>query len=202
MNNKFFEIPDEKQLRIINAGFEVFSQNEYKKASTDEIAHRAEISKGLLFYYFHNKKEFYMFLYDYAFREIQENVVSDDFNNIKDFFELCKYAATRKYELLIRTPYLSDFIVRAFYSHREAVTDAIDTSVTEVMSDLFEHYFSHVDFSRFREDVDPKEIYSMMVWMTDGFMHEQQRNQEHLNMDEILVKYDRWSELLKRVAYK
>lgn len=32
MNEKFYRLPLEKQQRIINAGYRVFSQNSYKKA--------------------------------------------------------------------------------------------------------------------------------------------------------------------------
>ena len=52
MENKFLELPKEKQLRIINAGMEYFGQYGYKNAKTDDIATKAGISKGLLFYYF------------------------------------------------------------------------------------------------------------------------------------------------------
>lgn len=31
MNDKFFSLPEEKQQRIINAGYHVFSKNSYKK---------------------------------------------------------------------------------------------------------------------------------------------------------------------------
>lgn len=66
MNEKFYELPAEKQQRIINAGLEVFGAYDYPQASTDDIAAKAGISKGLLFYYFKNKKEFYLFLFDYC----------------------------------------------------------------------------------------------------------------------------------------
>ena len=62
MNDKFFSLPIEKQEAIVNAGFRVFSQNSYKKSPMSEIADVAGISKSLLFYYFHNKKELYLFL--------------------------------------------------------------------------------------------------------------------------------------------
>ena len=63
MNPRFRELPEEKQLRILNAAMEVFAQNDYKKVSTDLIAAKAEVSKGLLFYYFRNKKELYFSVY-------------------------------------------------------------------------------------------------------------------------------------------
>ena len=62
---KFLELPNEKQLRIINAGFEYFGKYGYKGANTEDIASRAEISKGLLFYYFKNKESYYLFLCEF-----------------------------------------------------------------------------------------------------------------------------------------
>ncbi len=56
MNEKFYSLPEEKQQKIINAGFRVFSQNSYKKSPMNEIADCAGISKSLLFHYFHNKR--------------------------------------------------------------------------------------------------------------------------------------------------
>ncbi|SHG40302.1 hypothetical protein SAMN04488530_101160 [Asaccharospora irregularis DSM 2635] len=38
MNNKFYKMPREKRDVIINAGFEVFSKNSYKKSPMQEIA--------------------------------------------------------------------------------------------------------------------------------------------------------------------
>ena len=64
MNEKFFSLPLDKQEKIINAGFRVFSQNSYKKSPMSEIASEAGISKSLLFHYFRNKKELYLFLWD------------------------------------------------------------------------------------------------------------------------------------------
>ena len=64
MNPKFYALPQEKQRAILNAGFHVFSQNTYKKSPMSEIAEAAGISKALLFHYFQNKKELYLFLWD------------------------------------------------------------------------------------------------------------------------------------------
>ena len=56
MNDKFYALSKEKQDKIINAGFRVFSKNSYKKSPMNEIAAEAGISKSLLFFYFKNKK--------------------------------------------------------------------------------------------------------------------------------------------------
>ena len=74
MNEKFFTLSPEKQARITNAALEVFARNDYKHASTDDIAAKAGISKGLLFYYFRNKQSLYLYLYDYALEQVRGQV--------------------------------------------------------------------------------------------------------------------------------
>ena len=64
MNEKFYTLSKEKQDTIINAGFKVFSDNSYKKSPVQQIADEANISKSLLFYYFKDKKELYLFLWN------------------------------------------------------------------------------------------------------------------------------------------
>lgn len=52
---KFERLPAERQEAIVNAAVEAFGRNDYKNASTESIARKAGISKGLLFFYFKNK---------------------------------------------------------------------------------------------------------------------------------------------------
>ena len=64
MNDRFFLLPEEKQQAILNAGYRVFSENAFRNSPMSEIAAEAGISKSLLFHYFHNKKEFYFYLWE------------------------------------------------------------------------------------------------------------------------------------------
>ena len=56
MNPKFYELPEERRVALINAGFRVFSRNEYKKSPMSEIADTAGVSKALLFHYFATRR--------------------------------------------------------------------------------------------------------------------------------------------------
>ena len=73
MNDKFYALPEEKQSQILNAAYKVFATNQYKKAPTSEIAAEAGISKSLLFHYFHNKLELYLFLWKHA-EDLTKNI--------------------------------------------------------------------------------------------------------------------------------
>ena len=73
MNEKFYALPEEKQSQILNAAYKVFATNQYRKAPTSEIAAEAGISKSLLFHYFHNKLELYLFLWKHA-EDLTKNI--------------------------------------------------------------------------------------------------------------------------------
>mgnify|MGYP000914953748 CR=1 FL=1 len=66
MFSKFQSLKPEKQERILNAAIKEFAKKGYKNAVTDEIVKEANISKGALFHYFNNKRDLYLFLYDYS----------------------------------------------------------------------------------------------------------------------------------------
>ena len=66
LNPKFFHLPEERQDLIRNSAMLEFGDNTFKKTSADSIARRAGVSKGLLFHYFKDKRELYLYLYQYA----------------------------------------------------------------------------------------------------------------------------------------
>ena len=202
MNEKFFDLPIEKQRSIINAGFKVFSQNDYKRSSTEDIASYAGISKGLLFYYFHNKKTLYMFLYEYAIKLITENIVESDFANITDFFELIQYTGEIKTKLLKESPFIAEFIIKCFYSQKEEVSEDLNNKIVDVTSMIYKQYFTNIDLTKFKDDVNPKDILQMLIWMTDGYLHELNRNNVPIDYDEFNNKYKMWCNMLKKVSYK
>ena len=96
MSERFQELSEEKQLAILRAATEVFAKYEYKKASTDLIASKAGVSKGLLFYYFHNKKDLYLTVYEYVRKIVTEGVADPGLFEITDFFGLITYATMKK----------------------------------------------------------------------------------------------------------
>lgn len=133
---------------------------------------------------------------------MKEYVVNERIGQITDFFERCEYAAERKCRLLRQSPYLLDFVVRAFYSQREAVSEDINQRVSAEMAAIFGTYFNNVDFSKFREDTDPKEIYRMLTWMADGYLHERRRTGLSVGLDDMMEQYRLWSAYFRRMSYK
>lgn len=202
MNEKFYTLPEEKQQAILNAAMEVFGKNEYHRASTDLIALKAGISKGLLFYYFHNKKELYMYVYNYLIEVMKEQIVDTKFREITDFFELLEYSSREKARVLAKNPYIMDFAMHAFYSEKEDVSEDLKKMNTTQEEVLYEMYFGNIDRYKFKEDVDPHFIFKMLRWMADGYMHDIQMLGKEIVAEELMEEFIIWKNMIKKLVYK
>ena len=129
MNERFFSLPEEKQQTIINAGYRVFSQNSYKNSPMSEIADAAGISKSLLFHYFHNKKELYMFLWDKCAETTIEYLTKYGCYEQKDLFESMEKGMQAKLEIIRLYPDMASFTIKAFYE-KDADISALSLRMT------------------------------------------------------------------------
>ena len=111
MDKRFFSLPEEKQQAILNAGYRVFSQNSYKNSPMSEIAGAAGISKSLLFHYFHNKKELYLFLWDKCAEITIEYLTRYDCYGQKGLFESMERGMRAKMEIVRRYPDMGNFTI-------------------------------------------------------------------------------------------
>ncbi|MGM0437900.1 MAG: TetR/AcrR family transcriptional regulator [Bacillota bacterium] len=60
----FFNLPEEKKKRIIDAALDEFSEHSYHQARVSKIVNKAEIPKGSFYQYFNNKKEIFIYIID------------------------------------------------------------------------------------------------------------------------------------------
>ena len=69
--DKFLALTDEKRTAILNAALQCFGKFGYEKASINDIAVAAHISKASLFQYFGSKKQLYIYLLEYCKKIIE-----------------------------------------------------------------------------------------------------------------------------------
>ncbi|MCS5625500.1 MAG: TetR/AcrR family transcriptional regulator [Candidatus Marinimicrobia bacterium] len=69
--NKFEQLPQEKQSRIVNASISEFAEKDYETASMNTVVNQAGISKGSLFNYFKTKSVLYDHIYQLALGEVK-----------------------------------------------------------------------------------------------------------------------------------
>ena len=108
--------------------FEFFRRQVIKKTPVSEIAAEARISKSLLFHYFHNKKELYLFLWEHAAKLSIKEINFQKCYEKGNLFDRMEQVMEAKFKLIYRYPYMANFVIRAFYEKDSEIHSAIQKS--------------------------------------------------------------------------
>ncbi len=181
MNYKYFDLPIEKQKNLMNAGYKLFALYPYKKASIALIANEAAISKSLLFYYFKNKKEYYLFLFDTAIEFLKKEKTPSVRNTKIDLFELVDQTVQRRLSIMRDYPYLMKFATRAYYECDEAVQLYLQTKKDEMAQLGIQEFLDIIDYQPFIHVDDAEILINIILLIAEGCM----RGQEDLTFEKI-----------------
>lgn len=86
---------------IFEAAVTVFSESGYKGATMDEIALRAGVAKGTLYYHFKSKEQIFNFVVIQGMKSMQEqieNINKSDVSSLNKIKQICKSQVTLTYE--------------------------------------------------------------------------------------------------------
>lgn len=184
MNEKFYALPAEKQHAIINAGYRIFSQNSYKNSPMSEIADAAKISKSLLFYYFKNKKELYMFLWDKCAELTINYLTKYQCYGCSNLFESMERGMKAKMEIIRLYPDMANFVIKAFYETNIEVANDVQNSFRNYFDLKKDKTLLKIDKEQFVEGIDIEMMYKDMYWASEGFLWEMVRKGQ-VDMDEM-----------------
>lgn len=201
MNQAYFQLPLDKQKNLINAGYKIFSIYPYKKASMLAIANEADISKSLLFYYFRNKKEYYLFLFDRAIDFLDERKTESINKKRYDFFELINENVERRMKIIHDYPYLYRFTTKAYYETFEEIKPELDKKKRILLQTGEEEILNLVDYDKFKNPSDVKTLLNIVLSVAEGCM----RGVEDLNilkMQKRVNEFEGMMNSLKNYYYK
>jgi AcrR family transcriptional regulator len=207
MISKFLGLETEKQNRILNAALKEFAQKSYKNASTNEIVKSAEISKGLLFHYFKNKKVLYLFLFDYC-----TEVLVDDFYTKIDLSESDIIARLRQFsmvkvKMLERYPDIIRFVEVAFMEDSIEVKNEIEVRTNKLTDNNMKKAFEGIDVSKFKPGIDVEKAINIIIWTFEGISNTEIKKAKltplgKIDYDRIIDEADVYIEMFKEWFYK
>jgi len=201
MNITYFDLPLDKQKKLMNAGYKLFALYPYKKASVSSIASEADISKSLLFYYFKNKKEYYLFLFDTAIEFANDQKAESIHEKNYDLFELINQTVQRRMKIIQGYPYLYKFITRAYYETSEDLIIELDKKKKTMNQIGKEEILNLIEYDRFKNSCEVKVLLNIILSMAEGCM----RGGEDLDTvktQEIITEFKSMMESLKKHYYK
>ena len=201
MNEKFFALPQEKQQAMINAGYRVFSRNSYKNSPMSEIADEAGISKSLLFHYFRNKKELYLFLWNKCAETTVEYLTRYDCYGQKKLFDSMERGMKAKMQIIRLYPDMGNFTIRAFYENDPQISAAIQESYHRYFNLKAEKTRLNLDPEQFIPGLDVAMMYREMYLVSEGYLWEmvQRRDVDINQMEKDFTKLmDFWKSVYLR----
>lgn len=198
VNDTFFELPDNKRSAIINAGFRVFSQYDYRKSPMSEIAAEAGISKSLLFYYFKNKKELYLFLCKYSVEVTQQEIIKQKCYEKDDFFEVFLSGLKVKVQLMKQYPDLSLFQLKAYYEKDKELRPEINKLIGEYSGYETQAKMLGLNKEKFVEGLDLEMMYRDMYFASEGYLWEKLQS-DGIDPDQMEKDYIRMIEFWRKL---
>lgn len=168
MNPKFMKLAKAKQDRIKNAGYKVFAENTYRKASMQAIADNGRISKALLFHYFHNKQEFYEYLFQSAIEELQSNRSIEN-EVVTDFFVLLEKEIKERFKLMREYPLLYRFIVNVYHQNIFDDIGGIREYINQQTKQKRTMMLMRIDSSKFKDPNDMEIMYDLIYDLASGY---------------------------------
>ena len=198
MNEKFYSLPKEKQDRIINAGFRVFSRNSYKKSPVGEIAEEAGISKSLLFFYFKNKKELYLFLLKTAEEETRNALMETNVYSGDDIFDIMYNGLLVKANMMRKYPDMGNFSIKAYYEKDPDVAKEVRKIIEPYTEMDTNSILPILDKNKFKDGLDLNMMYQDMYLASEGYLWRMQQL-DNLDVDKMVSDFkkiiDFWRDL-------
>lgn len=204
---KFLNLNPEKQDRILNAALTEFAKKGYQNASTNEIVKNAGISKGLLFHYFSNKKDLYLFLYDHFMEMLLEEIHAKIEWNENDVFSRYKQIAILKFGLFNKYPNAFEFIRSVYPEESIEVKADLEHRQTELLDKGYKELFGDIDLSKFKAGLDIEKTVKIIFWTMEGFAFHLQDKMagtplDHMRLEEIITEMDSYIAILRVAFYK
>lgn len=207
MFSKFLGLEPERQNAILNAALREFASKGFDDASTNVIAKESGISKPLMFHYVNNKKDFFLFLYDYCLDILNREYFYQINVHEKDIFERLRQTCLLKIQVIQKYPWIFDFIRVAVFTDSEVVKDELVKRRKMVEASSFERFYGDIDTSRFRSELDIEKAKQLIFWAVGGYADQilEQFKSSHIlefDFEKILTEFDGYLNELRKTYYK
>ena len=201
MNEKFYALSEEKQNAIINAGFKVFARNSYKRSPVNEIAIEAGISKSLLFFYFRNKKELYIFLLKKSEELTKRTLMESGVMNGTDIFDIMYRGLLAKASMMKKYPDMGNFSIKAYYEKDPEVVKDVQKIVAPYTKMETNMTLPPLDKSKFKDGLDLNMMYQDMYLASEGYLWRMQQTSK-LDIDKMVADYKKIIDFWKSLYLK
>lgn len=192
MYETFENLQFEKRKKILNACYDVFGKYGYEKASINDIAKEAHVSKSSLFHYFINKENLYFYLYDFATLKIADNMQE----GTEDLFESISLSTKLKFEIFKDYPSMFNFL-KSIILESENLQEKLRNRNYDKVTLANKLLFKNVDWTKLNTN-NIQDVINLLSWISEGCI----KANINLNPEQIVEEVNKYLEYVKKATYK
>ena len=163
------------------------------------------MSKALLFHYFKDKRELYLYLFQYAIDEcmniFNKHILKAEYFGERDFFATLETGHKVKMDMVRRHPGLFRFVMRAYYEQDSALSPKLRRKLDDVLEHTTDSFLSRMDLRKFRDGVDPRAVLRLLTLASEGMLAETGACTAE-EIDKLFQEYQKYADMLRQHLYK
>ena len=181
--------------RVVNAAWEVFARFGYQKASMQDIASAAGVSKSVLFKYHQTKENLYRAVFRLAADTVAEADAEAKAGRVENetVFAAMRRTVDARMRLFARAPYVYAFSYAAAYDAdplaRELVLKEFSRSGVRG---------GEAAYTGLRKDISPGQAKQMIFWISQGFLGDKIA-QGMAQPETLRQEFAEWIDLMERL---
>ena len=164
----FEDVKDTRKRSILRAAFEEFAKNGYN-FSTNTVAEKAGVSKGLLFFHFKNKNGIILAIMNETNRSLLHKYYEKTEDLPNDLFERLKYTLRIKYQVWSETPYYVNYIMQLSSNIPKDLSNEISKRIADSLNVYYTNLLKDIDCSHFRKDINIKDSIKIVIYTIEGY---------------------------------
>ena len=196
---KFLALTEEKKMTILNAALQCFGKFGYEKASVNDIAVAAHISKASMFQYFGSKKQLYIYLLEYCKKVIEEIFEKAHLDSKTDLFDRILASSRMEMESFQNQPFILQFITSVWEETSPEVALVILTE--EVCKFRNDMVLREDDALKFKNPEDAQPVFQMLLLMAEGYAA-RYRGAAAFDFQAVMENFEENIAILRKNFYK
>lgn len=181
--------------RVVNAAWEVFARFGYQKASMQDIASAAGVSKSVLFKYHQTKENLYRAVFHLAADAIAEADAEAKAGKTEGetVFAAMRRTVDARMWLFARAPYVYAFSYAAAYD-----TDPLARELVLAEFSRSGVRGGEAAYTGLRKDLSPVQAEQMIFWISQGFLGDKLA-QGMAQPEKLRQEFAEWIDLMERL---
>ena len=188
--------------KIVNAAIVEFGKNGYDKASINNICNDNNISKGLIYHYFKNKDELFLFCVKLCFDSLVEYLVRENLKNENFHHDIIRYLDLRN-KFFKENTYFSQIFFNVILQPPAHLKDRIKTSRKDFDDLNINNYKEALKKINLRDSVSEEEAVEFFYIFQEMFnSYFQLKAYENTDFESLIESHEiKLSKLLNIMLY-